>query len=217
METTTIVIAGHELLGAVDKDGRYYIVIPELEKALDWRANSARKKLKSKSLETFAGKPLTLGKKKAPHGGMFSVISIKDLSVLLTWAALEGNEKARNLLTATFAESIERRIDAGLGIANDEQKYEDNTREFYRELARRDFRPKLTDAMNGSFPSDQWGKEINLFKSAIGLPQVTVDEYSREQMEAWCRGLTAYNSYRECGLTHRNSLLKLKSKLANKH
>ena len=217
METTTIVIAGQELLGAVDKDGNYYIVVPELEKALTWRANSAREKLASKSLESFAGKALTLGKKKAPHGGMYSVISVKDLSVLLTWAALEGNENARNLLTATFAESLERRIDAGLGIANDEQKYEDNTREFYRELARKNFRPMLTDSMNGSFHSGQWGKEINLFKSALGLPQVNIDEYTHEQIECWSNGIVTYNSYRECGLTHRNSLLKLKSKLANKH
>ena len=81
MQTTYIKLAGVMLLGALDESGNYYVAVPALEKALEWREDSGREKLASKSLKDFAGKGLTVGKKKADHGGTLKLLSTKDLGI----------------------------------------------------------------------------------------------------------------------------------------
>lgn len=44
LSTVTVSLAGLELAGAKDDDGKYYVAVPSLEKALDEKANSTRKK-----------------------------------------------------------------------------------------------------------------------------------------------------------------------------
>ena len=65
--TNRLQVAGFDLVGARDKQERF-VLVPEIEKAFGWRANQAREKVVSKSLESFAGAVIRLGKKKDNRG-----------------------------------------------------------------------------------------------------------------------------------------------------
>ena len=200
-----------------DKNLEYYVTFRSLEKALDWRADSAREKIKSKSLETFLGKALTLGKKKAPHGGFLSLLSVKDFSLLMMHEAIQGNVYAQAILVATNMEAIERRADAALGIERSEDYREAKLWKEVRQLARERFEPKLTDwlqkdgAVNGDY-----GRLINEFKRALNLPQESIDEYTDEDMKTWQSGLDQYDILRAIGLTHVCALGNMAKRLKGK-
>ena len=90
---------------AAKQGNDFFVAVPELEKALGWRADGGREKFESKSLKAFAGKDLGVGKKSIKYGqytGQINVISTKDFSVVITWAAINGNTKAQSLVAATW-------------------------------------------------------------------------------------------------------------------
>jgi hypothetical protein len=205
--TTKLLVAGFELVGAKDKQKRF-VLVPEIEKAFGWRANQAREKVVSKSLEAFAGAVIRLGKKKDNRGtsrGYVSLVSTKDFMTLVGWEATNGNKQALALLIALATETIDRRIDAALGQTESEDDYETNTRAFYRELARKSFQPELCSWFASQHAID-YGAEVNLFKRSLKLPLVNVDSYDPTQMHTWARGIYSYNALRMEGFSHTRAL-----------
>jgi hypothetical protein len=126
MKTAQIRIAGHSLLGAVDEKGNYYIAVRELEKALEWHADSTRKKTASKSLKAFTGKEIPPVKKRI-GASSFNMLLVSDVTLIIGWESGNGNAKAVNLLVSLAQETFERRINDALGIVKTEVEYEERT------------------------------------------------------------------------------------------
>ena len=96
----------------VDPDTReLWVTQPVVERLLSWRPNSAREKLRSKSLKEFAGKGLTLGKTVqakdiADRANKFTAIPFDTFLTVIYWQALEKDDTAIRLLVAGFADSF---------------------------------------------------------------------------------------------------------------
>jgi hypothetical protein len=215
----TIELAGFSLTGAVDDKGSYYIAVPDIERALGERADSTRQKLGSKSLKAALGKTIPLGKKRAGESFM-NFMAVADFTLYLGWMATEkGSHNAQALLMATLKEALERRIDAALGIDKKEEDYEKATKEFYRELARKDFQPELCSwnqsdiqAGKGNKRYDMW---VNEFKRNLSLPVYSIDAYTAEEIRRWSKGITTYNALRSTELSHKETLVKVRQIMAD--
>lgn len=71
MKATKLTIAGYEFVCGLGKNG-YWIAVPDVEKAMGWRANSGREKLEAKSLKALAEAESTniqVGKSKIEYQG----------------------------------------------------------------------------------------------------------------------------------------------------
>ena len=96
----------------VDPDTReLWVTQPVLERMLQWRANSAREKLRSKSLKSFSGGGLTLGKsvKAKDISGKpntFTAIPFDTFLEVVRWQATQKDDTAIALLVAGFADSF---------------------------------------------------------------------------------------------------------------
>lgn len=213
LTTCEITLAGLQLTGAKD-DTSYYVLVPELEQALGWRLSQARQKIASESLKAFAGKELRLVKKKDSRGrsrGYVNLVSARDLMVLIGWEASNGNTKASALLIALAVEAVERRIDHALNVVKPEEDYESQTRSFFRELARKHFRPDYCEWLKQYEVSPCYGAEVKRLKHALNLPvSDSIDTYNTEQMQQWSNGLARYDGLRLAGFGHKRALQQLK-------
>jgi hypothetical protein len=129
----------------------------------------------------------------------------------VTWQTIEGNKKAAALQLALTNETVERRIDVALDQSRPEQSYEDASREFFEQLSRKKFKPEFTSWLCESPYAVNYGREVRIFKSMIGVPQKPKQGYSLEDMEKWCTGLTAYNTLRMEGYSHQRAYARIKA------
>lgn len=88
-----------------------WVTQPVMERMLGWRVDSAREKLTSKSLKSFAGKGLTLGKtvKSKDLKGRPNTVKAIPFDTFLTvvkWLATNKDDTAITLLVAGFADSF---------------------------------------------------------------------------------------------------------------
>jgi hypothetical protein len=126
LKTAQIRIAGYSLLGAVDDKGNYYLAVRELEKSLEWHADSTRQKIASKSLKAFTAKEIAPVKKRVGES-FVNMLLVSDVTQIIGWEAGNGNAKAINLLVAVAQETFERRIDDAVGVVKTEVEYEVRT------------------------------------------------------------------------------------------
>ena len=106
-------------------DNSLYVSQPTIERILDYPSNTARKKLGAKSLETFAGKGLTVGKDvtaidSAGRKNKVKAIPFDTFLALVYWEAFEGkppsSSNARSLVLAGFADSFSSLVLEQCGI-----------------------------------------------------------------------------------------------------
>lgn len=98
-----------------------WVTQPVVEQMLQWRANSAREKLRSKSLKSFSGGGLTLGKSikgKDISGrtNTFTAIPFDTFLEVVRWQATLKDDAAIALLVAGFADSFSSLVLAQCGI-----------------------------------------------------------------------------------------------------
>lgn len=94
---------------------------PVIERMLELPSNSVRRKLRLKSLESFAGKGLALGRKikaKDITGRPNEVVAIpfNTFLIFVIWQSKQGNEAADRLLLAGFADSFKSVVLEQCGI-----------------------------------------------------------------------------------------------------
>jgi hypothetical protein len=205
LQTTTIELAGLSLIGAYDGK-KHYIMTEAFAKVLGEETPVLRRRIKeSKALKALAGRVVETTNKREGRTQK-NAISTQDFSVVLTWLALEGNTKAQALLTATFTEAVDRRIDNALGVNRTEADYESQTKDFFRELARKSFQPDFTEWLADSSVIPNYGAEVNRMKKALNLPLSPIDTYDHTQIEAWAKGLSRYDILRMEGYSHKRAL-----------
>lgn len=116
------------------KDNSLYVTQPTIERLMGYRPNSAREKLTSKSLKTFAGKSLQLGKLVTARDTKGRENKIKAIPFpvfleLVYWEAFEGKEQsaavARKMLRAGFADSFSSIVleQCGIKLSVDERQF----------------------------------------------------------------------------------------------
>lgn len=206
LQTTTITLAGQEMLGAYDgKD--YYVSVKQINSILspkDYKnpQDFTREKLRSESLKAFTGAVIQPGRKRV--GRSFETfMKATDFSKFVGYLASQGNQTAVSLLVALAQEAIERRIDSQLGITRAEEDIDAQTAKFYRELARTSFHPEYT---SWNEDRENYGLFVNQLKTKLRLPLVNIDQYTMEQLQRWSKGITAYNALRMEGAGHKYAL-----------
>lgn len=112
----------HDLEVLVDPaDNSLWITQLSMARMLGWAADDTRKKLKAKSLEAFAGKALVPGKKlpgidTIGRQRQVNAVPFDTFLTVLYWQLQEGNDNARSLLLAGFADSFSSLVLAQCGI-----------------------------------------------------------------------------------------------------
>ena len=112
----------HNLEVLVDPaDNSLWIAQPSMALMLGWATNDARKKIASKSLESFAGKALAGAKKitgtdTLGRPNRINAIPFDTFLTILYWQLQEGNDNARSLLLAGFADSFTSLVLSQCGI-----------------------------------------------------------------------------------------------------
>lgn len=139
-------------------------------------------------------------------------LDTRDLTALVGVLARRGNNVALSWLIAMANEALERRIDNALGISVTEETYEDRTKSFFRQLARKSFHPKFT-CWNDT--NSNYGAMVNEYKRYMSLPLVSIDEYNAEQVSVWYEGIVLYNGFRYEGFCHKVSLEKTRMILSD--
>lgn len=207
-----VTIAGVTIKGYQLPDGSYKASLSQVLEAFGISRGSATQEIRQRLVPDLATQALKVNRGKGK--GSFQVNSVYLLEIelvnkVIRELAKKGNDQALDVLEALANETWQRRFDQAFGVQKTEATYEDQTREFFRQLAKETFHPLLTNKMNGSFPNNRWGTEVNNVKKAVGLPLVNVGDYNREQMMLWSDTITRYNCLREMDKSHRQALVEL--------
>jgi hypothetical protein len=213
LQIAEVTIADLTLLGALDNKGNYYVSVPELERALDLRANSTREICASKGLKAAVGLDISLGKKRVGSSTK-TFLPCAFFQHLIGYIAYkQGNVKAQALLMACFTEAFERRLDYKLGVHKTEETRYDLLAENFREICRKEFQPEFTEWLKYDENTDgkpaNYALCVNQLKKAAKLPLDTVDVYDQEQLRTWSKAITSYGNYRELGMNHKLALQKV--------
>ena len=216
MRSTSLVVLGYTFIAGMDDQGTQYVAIPDVERALKLRADSARKKLASKSWKAAQGKEIQLGKNKIEYlNQKYSAITIDTFLAFVDFLADQGNVEAKAFNKVLRREALLRRVDEAFGINKPGDRYEGESRRLYdlhRETARKHFRPSYTDYLKAD-GADNYPKEVMKFKSSIGLNKnLKVDDMTLPEVMLWSMAQERYDMARLCGKTHEEALEILRKK-----
>lgn len=219
MRSTTLVILGYTFIAGMDDQGTQYVAIPDVEKALKLRADSARKKLSSKSWKAAQGKDIQLGKNKIEYlNQKYSAITIDTFLAFVDFLDDQGNIEAKAFNKVLRREAFLRRVDEAFGINKPGDRYEGESKRLYdlhREVARKHFRPSYTDYLKTDNITN-YPKEVMRLKSSIGLDKnLKVDDMTMQEVLLWGMAQERYDMARLCGKTHEEALEILRKKYVN--
>lgn len=134
-----------------------------------------------------------------------TVIGLEDVVLLIQVMAEKGNQKAIAFAVASMAEKLERIFAKTFDQKFDEEQAEIRFQE--RLTHRKGYHPKFTSWLkkDGYFTGWQYGQQMNLFKSIIGLPQAPIDQYNYHQLQQLNIAENQYDILRRSGLNHEQS------------
>lgn len=211
-----LTIAGFKLLSYMLSDGSYRFSLSELVKVAGVETKDAARELAGSNVpQNLAIETVKARQRKGSNVPVFRgnlkvyLCTPEQAAQAWFWLAMQGNKPAAAISQALMAETLQRRLDFAFGVEKTEDTYEEQTKEFFRELARKSFHPQLTSAMNGSFANNRWGAEVNKFKSAAGLPLVCVDDYGKQELELWTDAMSRYNCLTNMGKSHKQALQEI--------
>lgn len=216
MRSTTLVVLGYTFVAGMDDQGTQYVAIPDVEKALKLGADSARKKLASKSWKAAQGKDIQLGKNKIEYlNQKYSAITIDTFLAFVDFLADQGNVEAKAFNKVLRQEAFVRRIDEAFGINKPADRYEGESRRMYdlqRSVAKRSFRPSYTDHLKADNLTN-YPKEVQRLKVSVGLAGgLKVDNMTLEEVQLWVQAQECYDMARMCGKSHNEALVILSKK-----
>lgn len=110
---------------AINHENQRYISFPTIEAILNYRANSTRKKLASKSFKAFLPEDYRLGKiscHSVNKNTQNSWIPIDAFYKLIYWEVKRGNDEAINLVVTGFITDFQSSFEAALGNQLDEEQ-----------------------------------------------------------------------------------------------
>ena len=196
-----------------------YLTYPTAEVILNYRANSLREKITSKSLKTFLGKALVLGKftgtivnKKTDGTPKVALISLGDFLAVAQWESVENQNKAvGRVLAAGFGDSIRSIAYEQLGI---ELTLEERQQYLVEKLThKKQFHELFTKWLKldagGDCTAVLWGVEVNKLKKAANVPLTYLDEYKQadwELLQRLNRAEACYDVLRSANVTHEAAL-----------
>lgn len=196
-----------------------YLTYPTAEVILNYRANSLREKIASKSLKAFLGKDLVLGKftgtiinKKTDGTPKVALISLEDFLAIATWeSSVNQNIEVAKILAAGFADSIRSIAYEQLGI---ELTLEERQQYLVEKLTHKKqfhelFTKWLKQDAGGDCSTVLWGVEVNKLKKAANVPLTYLDEYKQadwELLQRLNRAEACYDVLRTANMTHEAAL-----------
>jgi hypothetical protein len=170
-------------------DNSLWVASTSIEKMLQYRPNSARDRLASKSFKAFAGNGLTPGKTvegidSLGRPNKIKAVPFDTVLQLVYWEAFHGkppsNEPARALLMAGFADSFSSLIleQCGVKLEYDQRQ---ETVSFYlgQYHGMMDWVRDTYLARNGEKPGSWYYREINI---AINQFLFGVDHFNRDRL-----------------------------------
>jgi hypothetical protein len=169
---------------------------------LGWDNKRAPEKLAAKSLKTFAGKRLPLPKSIAAKDSLgrpnkVNALPFDTFLAVVYWQLAEGNDKARTLLMAGFADSFSSMVleQCGIKLAHDERQ---NVLSFYLEgyHAFQDWVRDTHIAVYGNPPSDGYYRRMAV---TINQHLFNRDHFNRDRKaNATSRELRRLENFQMC-------------------
>ena len=203
-EITQVSFGAFEIEGLMDKNGDYYVAVPQVATLFQLSGSHA-----SRDLKTLLGKGFrftTFKTKLNPKA--VNAIPIQEFEKLLLELVLKGNPKAIELSRALIGLSLHQLFSDAFGI-----KFEVADRQRWlacRFNTKHDFRP-LTDQLQSYGFKERWeyGKFIHAMQAKIGLEDGTRDWAEYEVLNKLERAQTRLTAYMECGIQPYEALKKL--------
>ena len=207
---TRIPVGGLEINGLMDEVGVFYIGVPQaaqlfLEQDSQNQASQTFKRLmgkefKAHKLKTEFNKNITLG------------LLLTEFERLVAKLDRKGNKAAQDFRDALVGLSLHQLFCDAFKVKFEAEDRQEWLKERFHHKAH--FHPHLTrwlkEDADGDSDAVNWGKEINLFKSACKLPLTCVDSWESKHLQVLNHAETSYNSLRLAGLAHEKAISVLK-------
>lgn len=136
--------------------------------------------------------------------GKTLAVSLTDFERLTAKLDRAGNIYAQEFRDALVGLSLTQLFHDAFDLKFEKQERQDYLRE--RQVHRESFHPLLTKWLKSDAGGDSglvnWGREVNRFKQASGLPLTPVDSWDSLNLSALNRAEASYDSLRRAGLTH---------------
>lgn len=124
--------------------------------------------------------------------------------------AVLGNARCLSILTACFAEALERRADAAFGVIRTEQERNDKieARIDHADGWRKNF--TRWQKIDGCESNRDYAARVRELKSAARLPvDIGIADYTSKEVKVMTNAEVIYDAFRRKGLTHEEALRDL--------
>lgn len=205
---TTVSIGNLEIEGLMLPDGSFAIAISQIADLIQRISNSFRphKNYFSQDVKRLLGNSFRPHKTTTElNNSKVNVLSITDFRKVMI--KLSHKDKGIESFVDDLLDlSLTQLFNDAFGV-----KFEQEERQAWlkhRQTHRKHFHPKLTKWLkkDGCFESWEYGKAVNKFKSVVGLPLITIDQYNTDQIDELNRAEHTYDVLRSKGFSHIESI-----------
>lgn len=138
------------------------------------------------------------------------VLTLEQFEMLVKVLAKKGNQDAIQFALDTMGVSLRQRFADAFG-----EKFEKEEREKWikqRSSHKVGYKPRFTCFLKQDDPNRKdYGKQMNIFKSKIGLRRDSVNEYDLDELDHLNRYEFAYQALRNSGFDHYGAVQELNS------
>jgi hypothetical protein len=210
-QITEVKIGHLSLEGLLFDDGRFGVAVPQIGVKF---LNQDIQNTTARDLKRLLGKDSKTSRiefiecRTAFNKNKTLALNLEDFQKIITLLDRAGHKPAQDFRDALFGLSLHQLFCDAFGV-----KFEAEDRQQWmisRQTHRENFHPLLTQWLKADAGGDSskvcWGKAVNYFKAAAGLPITPVEQYNYAQLAKMNIAEAMYNQARSLGFTHEKAL-----------
>lgn len=205
----TVQVGSSSIEGLMIEGPRFGVAVPQYADLFETSRNTASRDLK-RLLEKTSQTSIVFEQWQTPFNQKaVNVIPLEHWSRLIIELAFSGNLKAMNLVRDLNDLSWQQLFCDAFKVKFDQEDRQKFLRE--REIHRLNYHPLLTSWLkhDGCEKAWEYGKRVNEFKTASGLPLVSIIEYTPDQLSLMNRSEGIYDAVRRMGHNHNDAIKSL--------
>lgn len=205
-QIATVQIGTHTIEGLMAEGCRFGVAVPQYADIFETSRNTASRDLK-RLLAKVSQTSIEFEQWKTPFNQKaVNIIPLESWSRLIVELAFSGNQKAMDLVRDLNDLGWHQLFCDAFHVKFTEEDRQNFLRE--RQIHRERFHPLLTFWLQQDGCSKDWeyGRKINEFKESSGLPIISINEYSADEISKMNRSEAIYNAMRKAGHTHKEAL-----------
>lgn len=195
-------IGNIEIEGMMLPNGCFGISVPQIAELF-----GANKNYASQELKRLCGKGFRPHKIATELGNQkINWISLEDFEFVMMKLDRSGNQKAQQFRDELIGLSLQQLWSDAFNI-----KFEKEERQLWlkeRQIHRPSYHPKVTSWLKKDGCIDGWeyGQKFNSVKKKAGLPLISIDNYTYDQLITLNDAESQYDMARRIGLTHNDAV-----------